>query len=49
MGLEMRTARIVRLEESVQAIKDAMAKAATPTAAEMHRRAAFIASGRMGE
>ena len=49
MGLAMRTARIVRLEESVQAIKDAMAKAATPTAAEMHRRAAFIASGRMGE
>lgn len=41
--------RTKALEESLAAIKDAMAKAATPTAAEMHRRAAFIASGRMGE
>ena len=41
--------RLNQHEESIKAIKEAMAKTATPTAAEMNRRAAFIAIGRMGE
>jgi hypothetical protein len=40
--------RITRLEDSVSAIKELLAKPANP-AKELLRRADFIASGRMGE
>jgi hypothetical protein len=40
--------RIETMESSIQAIKEILAKTSSP-ASEIHRRAAFIASGRMGE
>lgn len=47
--LDEQRARIVAIEKSLAAIKDAMVKGAGPAIAPEKRRADFVASGRMTE
>ncbi len=49
LEIDTQKERIAGLEKSVNAIKELLTKAAQPAQAEMARRAAFIASGRMAE
>ena len=45
-SLSYQAERITKLEDSIKALKEAMTK---PVVADAARRAAYIASGRMGE
>lgn len=49
IDLDTQKERIGNIEKSVAALKEILVKSATPSLSEPARRAAFIASGRMGE